>query len=400
MPLAPEWTIAADRGTCTLDGQVRDRRIYLNSAATAFPRAPGVAEAVYQALLEIPQHPGRAVGRARDAVDTCRRQLAALLGADGPDRIVLTANATHALNLAIWGVGGVRPGTCITTTNEHNSVLRPLRHMTDRFGVDLAIIRCDAHGHFDEAAFDQALGEQPALVVMNHASNVTGRVFDVAPWLARARDAGAVTLLDASQSLGHVPVDAARLGADMVAFTGHKGLHGPPGTGGLYVSPQIELEQVIVGGTGIHSDLDRHPTAMPLRLEAGTADLPALCGLAAALEWVGQRDAAFEQRASSLGEQLRRQLADTPGVRVYDGEGPATRTGIVSFRIGHWAVEEAGYALEESFGVICRTGLHCAPLIHRCIASHPEGTIRLSVSGFTRDSDVDAAVAAVRRLAR
>jgi len=378
-----------------------DRRpVYLNNAATAWPRAPGVVEAVADALRTPPAHPGRSGGRTPDVAAECRRLLAGLLGVSTPERLVLTVHATSALNLAIGGLD-LRPGELVVTTvTEHNSVLRPLNHLQRDRGIRVTTVGLGEDGGLDVRAFEQALAEQPALVVVNHASNVTGRVTEVGPLFARARAAGAVTLLDASQSLGYIPVHAPALHADLVAFTGHKGLHGPPGTGGLYVTPGLELGQTFVGGTGVRSDLRLHPAEMPVRLEAGTPNLPALAGLAVALRWGttdGRRLNANLQRVAS---RLRNGLRSLTGVTLFDDVPEAPRTGVVSFAVEGWRVDDVGCALEESFGIACRTGLHCAPLIHRAIGSAPHGTVRLSVSGFNSDQDVDAALEAVERIAR
>ena len=372
--------------------------VYLNNAATAWPRAPGVADAVADALSTVPAHPGRAGGRATDVLTECRCRLAGLLEVEDPTRIILTVNATHALNLAIGGLAMGRGAHVVTTVTEHNSVLRPIHHLRKRRGLRVTVVKLGADGGLDAEAFERALGEEPALVAVNHASNVTGRVNDVGTLFEKAKSAGAITLLDASQSLGHVPVAPTALQADLVAFTGHKGLLGPPGTGGLYVAPGIELGQVLVGGTGVRSDLEMHPPEMPTRLEAGTPNVPALAGLAAALRWLELNGESHGQRESYLADRLRRALQELPGVTVFDRSGGVSRIGVVSFRLAGWDVEDVGVALEESFGVVCRTGLHCAPLIHEAIGSAPAGTVRFSVSGFNTERDLDVGIGAVEQM--
>jgi selenocysteine lyase/cysteine desulfurase len=228
---------------------------------------------------------------------------------------------------------------------------------------------------------------------------VTGRISDVAPLFENARAQGAVTLLDASQTLGHIPVNATELCADMVAVTGHKGLRGPTGTGALYVAEGLCLRQVYVGGTGVRSDLELHPPEMPMRLEAGTPNIAALAGLAAALQWHQAHGADFTCVEHSLAVELRSGLEATAGVHVYPGGPDDRRVGIVSFTIDSFPVEDVAYVLAESFGIICRCGLHCAPLIHAAIGSAPEGTIRFSVSGANTQDEIAAAIDAVRKLA-
>jgi selenocysteine lyase/cysteine desulfurase len=265
-------------------------------------------------------------------------------------------------------------------------------------GVRIHIVGFDAHGSVDLEQFDRALAAEPVLVALNHASNVTGRVNDARMLLGRAKAAGAATLLDASQTLAQRPVRPVELNADLVAFTGHKGLHGPPGSGGLYVSPDFDLEQVIVGGTGVRSDLELHPPEMPMRLEAGTPNVPALAGMTAALRWVAERGERFGRHEQQLAARLREELGRIPGVRLFDTESEAERVGVVSFRLDRWDVDETAYVLSQSFGILCRSGLHCAPLIHEFIGSAPDGTVRFSPSGFTSNEQVEAALDAIRRL--
>jgi cysteine desulfurase/selenocysteine lyase len=373
--------------------------IYLNNAAGGWPKAPGVVEAMNAAIQAPPYSPGRSDSSFGDPVSECRARLAALLEAEDPSRIVLTSGATHALNLAILGLGLRNQAHVVTTVTEHNSVLRPLNHLAVRGDVRITVIGLDGSGHIDIESFDAALRDEPKLVAVNHMSNVTGRVCDVGPLFERAKAVGAVTLLDASQSIGHVPVHPEELHADLVAFTGHKGLHGPSGVGVLFVAPWIDLDRVLVGGTGVRSDLDLHPEDMPIRLEAGTPNVPAIAGLAAALKWRESNGPACEANARRLGRLLNSGLEEMRSVRVFSSVGDTEDSGIVSFRAEGWSVDEAGIVLQESFGIICRTGLHCAPLVHRAIGSAPDGTIRLSLSGLSSDSDIGQAIDAVRRLA-
>lgn len=377
----------------------RGRMIYLNNAASAWPKAPGVVEAVGECLTQVPGHPGRSAVSAFDFREECRARIASLLGSRQPDRIVLTQSATHALNLAILGLG-LKPGAeVVTSVAEHNSVLRPLARLEDAIGLRVTLVGMAPDGSLNQDAFERALRRSPRLVALHHASNVTGRVPPVARMFAQARQVGAITLLDASQSLGHVAVNAADLNADLIAFTGHKGLRGPSGTGGLYVASGLNLEQVVVGGTGVRSDLRLHPTEMPTRLEAGTPNLPALAGLAAALRWREEHGQHFRSQEEARAERLRTGLRGIPGVRLYGDSSEAPGTGIASFCVEGWKVEETGYALAESFDVLCRTGLHCAPMIHAALGSAPDGTVRFSPSGATTEAEIENALEAVRRLA-
>jgi len=373
--------------------------VYLNNAATAWPKAPGVAEVVAAAIEAAPSVVGRANGDETGVLDGCRAALARLLGLEDAARIALTAGGTEALNLAILGAGARAGDLVVTTEAEHNSVLRPLERQRRVAGIRLEIAPLDGDGLIDRAAFEELCGRGPRLVVLCHSSNVTGRVFEVEELFATARAAGAVTLLDACQSLGHVRIDYGSCGADMIAFTGHKGLMGPPGTGGLAVVGDLKVEQVLVGGTGVRSDLLVHPPELPTRLEFGTPNVPAFAGLKAALEWAEGEGATHARAAEEMRERLVEGLTTTPGVRLFGASGSGPATPIVSFGVDGWSAEEVGYALATGFRIACRTGLHCAPLIHRALGSAPEGTVRCSPSGFTSEEDVDTALGAVRKLA-
>lgn len=373
--------------------------IYLNNAASAWPKAPGVLEAVSRSLIDFPLPEGRLDMDRHDDAGECRQRLANLLGGVAPSRIVLTQGATMALNLAILGLA-LSPGdVVVTSVTEHNSMLRALARLESEGRIQMKVIGLNREGELNEEAFLQAMEQQPQLVALNHASNVTGRVQPVSRFFEQAREAGAITLLDAAQSLGHLPVHPEVLHADLMAFPGHKGLRGPPGTGGLYVTPNLALDQVIVGGTGVRSNLRLHPEDMPMRLEAGTPNLPGLAGLNAALSWADQHGEAFRHCERLRAEQLRVGLRALPRVRLYGDAPGALTTPVVSFSIEGWTVPECGHTLAGSFGLLGRTGLHCAPLIHDALASNPEGTIRFSPSGATTEEEIETALTAVRRLA-
>jgi cysteine desulfurase/selenocysteine lyase len=376
-------------------------QIYLNNAATSWPKAPGLGQEVAKATDEIPFHPGRSASprsalngvwersdfaAGEDPMAGCRAALARLLGDGEAQCVVLCQHATHALNLAIQGFPFVPGDRVVTTALEHNSVLRPLFQLERQGIIQLSIVPVNPEGRVEEGMFEKTLHERPPrLVVVNHASNVTGAIQNVEALLGTARGLGAVTLLDASQTLGLVDVDVPRLGADMVAFTGHKYLLGPVGTGGLYVSPEVELDPVLVGGTGVRSDLQTMPPEMPGRLEAGTPNLPAFAGLWHALSWQ-EANKPDRDRLDRLCRRLEAGLVDlgTNVVQVKGGKTP-----VISLTLPGWDVEDTGYVLEKSYGICCRTGLHCAPLIHEYIGTAPAGSLRLSLSRFTTADEVD-----------
>lgn len=371
---------------------------YLNNAAEGWPRAPGVSQAVRQALEDWRHAAGRSAGEEDDPIEQVRRTLADWLGVSDPARIVFAGSATLALNLAILGLPPERFRRVLTTVTEHNSVLRPLLDAVTRCQGQIQLVDLAPSGVLDRGAFERALQQEPTLVALNHVSNVTGQTNPIEPLLEAARSAGAVTLLDASQSVGYLSLRPEQWPLDLMAFGGQKGLHGPPGVGVLYVSPRIELQPLYSGGTGVQSELLRQPPQMPLRLEAGTANTPALLGLQAAVRWQAGQAESFRARAAETAERLQQGLEQIPGVRIFSPPGP--RVGVISFCLPGWESAEAAWVLRRSFGVVCRAGLHCAPLMHKALGSFPGGTIRFSISGFTRPEEVEAALDAVRRMAR
>jgi cysteine desulfurase / selenocysteine lyase len=375
------------------------RTIYLNEATTSWPKAPGVIESVCASMAHLPSGVGRSASSGPDVLDACRQRLAALLGVGEPARIVLTMNATHALNPAIIGLRLCKGDGVVTTCAEHNSVLRPLYHLRQQKQVHLDVIGMDSAGKIDEAEFFSALEKQPSLVALTHASNVTGRVFDVHRFCTAAKAVGATTLVDASQSLGHIPVRPVEMNADIVAFPGHKALRGPAGTGGLYVAPGVELAPSIVGGTGILSESLLQPSNMPVRLESGTPNVPAFAGLLAALQWLEVNGQAARMQSEKLMSCLRSGLHAIPRVKMVGQTGDVSQLAVVSFCMTGLNVEDIGARLLHEYGIVCRTGLHCAPLIHKFLGTEPDGTVRFSLSGFTSESDVATALDAVEQIA-
>lgn len=374
--------------------------IYLNNAAAGWPKAPGVSDAVRTALENAPAGESRDNGDWQSYAGVARRLVARLLSVDDPSRIVFTLNATHALNLALRGLELPRGALVLTSAASHNSVLRPLAHMRSEGLIRLTIVPVGLDGGISLAHYEAALSQGPSLVVLTHASNVTGHVDDIAPLFRRAKAIGAVTLLDASQTAGIVRVSPDALQADLVAFQAYKGLHGPEGVGLLYVGKSVELKPVVTGGTGVRSDLELHPSEMPIRLEAGTSNTPALAGLAAALAWHEREGAKHAERGVQWANRIREALSETKNVKVFGPGGDSLTTPVVSFQIAGLGVEEVGFILRDSFGIVARAGLHCAPLVHQAIGSAPEGTVRLSPSGFNTSEEVETAIAAVREVAR
>lgn len=368
--------------------------VYLNNAATSFPKTPGLGEEVRAWIESVPRPFGRSDGPVIDPMQLCRKHLARLFAVTDSARFVLTKGATESLNIALHGLP-LDGRTVLGSAAEHNSVLRPLYLLKKKGKIDLCLVPCDLQGRVQrEEWLRQLKKRRPALAVLTHASNVTGAVNPVKELFAEVHAHGGLTLLDASQTAGILPIEAGLMGIDLLAFTGHKYLLGPTGTGGLYVRPGIELAPLFVGGTGVRSDLSEMPPDMPMRLEPGTPAEALFAGLAWSLAW--QEQHALEPDPNqALFNRLESGLAAL-GARIFTVAGE--RTPVISFDLPGWEMDDAGKALAGSFDIICRTGLHCAPLIHEWLGARPGGTIRFSLSRFTTTADVDKALDAVRTM--
>ena len=378
--------------------------IYLDNAATSWPKPPGVAASIVDLLDHQGGNPGRsghALAIAADAVvATARLRLAALFGAPDPARIVFTLNATDALNTALWGL--LRPGDrVVTTAIEHNAVIRPLHALAGR-GVTVTRVACAPDGRLDLDDLEAALRSGSArLVAMCHASNVVGTILPARDAAALAHAHGALFLLDAAQTAGVLPIDVREMEIDLLAVPGHKALLGPTGSGALYVAPGIRLAPLRQGGTGTRSEEERQPEELPAALEAGTLNTVGIAGLGAALDYVRDRGRdAIRAHEVARTARLIGGLREIAGLRVH-GTGDAERqVATVSVSLEGWEPVDLAGALDSSFGIAVRSGLHCAPLAHRTIGTFPSGTVRFSPGPFTTDDDVDRAVRAVGTLAR
>lgn len=383
-----------------------DSRVYMNNAATSWPKPPGVAEAMAKAVRDLPGAANRGGIQDFDVFAAVREELAALMGVSRPERIALGCHSTWALNEGIFGYPLEKGDAVLTTAAEHNAVRRPLIRLESE-GIRVIRLPVDGAGRVRRADWERALGEErPKLCVLTHASNVTGAVNDVSVLAKAAREAGAAFLLDASQTLGCVPVEPERWGVDLTAFTGHKYLLGPQGTGGLYVRPGLTLKPYLLGGTGVLSESGEMPEEMPLHLEAGTGNEPSYHGLLAALLWSREHPLAPGIWKALTG-RLIGGLQEL-GCAVVAPEGPVTP--VVSFLIPGISPADAADILTGSYDIICRVGLHCAPDIMKDLRAFcgdegvsgearriPDGgTIRLSLSRFTTWEEIDRVLAAVK----
>lgn len=381
-------------------------RIYLDNAATSWPKPAAVYDAVDQYQRQIGAAAGRGAYReslaAGRIVDRARTAVAQLIGASDPRRVVFGLNGTDALNLAIHGL--LKPGDrVVTSVAEHNSILRPLRHSLEQLDLDVAYVGCDPSGVIDLDELRAALSRPTRLVAVTHASNVTGALQPIDEIARLAKQAGARTLIDAAQSLGHVELNVEQSGVDLLAAPGHKGLLGPLGTGLLYVAPGIEHELTPTrqGGTGTDSHTETAPGELPQRYEPGNVNVPGLAGLAAGCQYLLERTVADVRRHEiSLSDRWRQELQDAPGVTLY---GPA----LADARVGVWSLNVAGFdpqelaaILDASYGVCSRAGLHCAPRMHVAIGTDKlGGALRLSAGPFTTTDEIDFAIRVIREIA-
>jgi cysteine desulfurase family protein len=380
--------------------------IYLDYAATSWPKPPEVLRAMSDYLEFAGGNPGRSGHRLSIAagriVFEARQTIATLFNVADPMRVIFTPNVTYALNLAMYGL--LQPGDRVVTTSmEHNSVMRPLRALERDGGIQLVVVACAADGRLDLEAMRRAILPGTRLVVVTHASNVAGTLLPVQAIAALAHQAGALLLVDAAQTAGVVPIDQPAFGIDLLAFTGHKGLHGPPGTGGLVIGDHVDiaaLRPLVRGGTGSRSEFEQQPDLLPDKYESGTANGVGLAGLGAGVRWILARGvASIRAHEAALTERLISGLLDIRGLLVYGPCDPDHMVSVVSCRVAGYPVSEIGLRLDDDFGILCRVGLHCAPSAHRTLATFPEGTIRLAPGLATSLDEIDGTVAALARLA-
>ena len=375
--------------------------IYFDNAATGYRKPPVVIEAVCRALQGT-GNAGRGVNEASLSaarlVFETRSLLSAMFGGDGPSQTVFTANATEALNVAAEGL--LHPGDhVVTTVLEHNSVLRPLYRLQDR-GILLTIVGADAKGRLDMAALERAVRPDTRAVFCTHASNLTGNLVDIARIGAMTRKKGLLFVVDAAQTAGLFPIDMSAMGIDALCLTGHKSLMGPQGTGALLLREGVMAAPLKVGGSGIRTFDREHPAAMPTRLEAGTLNVHGIAGLGAALRYissVGQD--RIRAREQALAARFYSGIRAVPGVTVYGDFEAAERAPIVSLNLTGVDSGVVSDALMTSYGIVTRSGGHCAPLMHRALGTEKTGAVRFSFGYDNTEEEVDTAIRAIRELA-
>lgn len=376
--------------------------IYLDNAATTRRKPQPVIDAVVKAMTTM----GNASRGAHDsaleasrAVYETRCKIARLFGCTRPDHVIFTCNSTEALNIAISGT--LNKGDHVITTDlEHNSVLRPLYRLEEAGTISLSFVPADRRGQVNYDDFAALIRPETRAIVCTHASNLTGQMIDIARMGALARERGLLFLVDASQTAGCVPIHMEDMGVDVLCFTGHKGLMGPQGTGGLCIREGIEIRPFKVGGSGVQSYRKEQPEEYPTRLEAGTLNSHGLMGLSAALDFIqeiGLETIAAHERAMMV--RFYEGIKGIEGVTVYGDFSSNARTAVVALNIRGYDSSEVSDELSQTYDIATRPGAHCAPRMHQALGTTEQGAVRFSASWFTTREEVDAAIQAVRELA-
>ena len=376
--------------------------IYFDNAATTLRKPDCVVQAVTEAMCSL-GNSGRGVHRgalsaSRIIYDT-RVALAQLFGAESPERIAFTANSTQALNMAIKGI--LNPGDhVITTALEHNSVLRPLYELEDR-GVQLTVLPADSMGNIRYEDFENEIRPNTKAIVTTHGSNLTGNLLDIGRIGAIAKRHGLTYIVDASQTAGVFDIDVQAMGIDILCFTGHKGLLGPQGTGGIYVREGVEIRPLLSGGSGVQTYLRHHPPQMPTALEAGTLNGHGIAGLGAAVRYLqGTGLDAIRAKEQELMWEFYSRVLEIPGITVYGDFCDRNRCAIVSLNIRDYDSGEVSDALSTEYGIATRPGAHCAPLMHKALGTVEQGAVRFSFSHYNTMEEIKIAVSALRELAQ
>ena len=376
--------------------------IYMDNAATTLQKPREVKEAVMKAFDSMGNAGRGGTQAALDAsrmIYETREKLADLFGAESANRIAFTANSTESLNIALKGL--FCPGDhVITTVLEHNSVLRPLYWCQEQ-GVELTILDCDEKGNISYEEMESAVKENTKAIVCTHASNLTGNMIDLERVGKITKDHQILFVVDASQTAGVYPIDVQKLGIDVLCFTGHKGLLGPQGTGGLYVKTGVRIRPLLCGGSGVDTYNPYHPSEMPTALEAGTLNGHGIAGLGAAISYL-QRTGLdqIRERELSLMRRFYEGISQIPEVKIYGDFSTDKRAAIVTFNLGDYDSSEVSDELNEEYGIATRPGAHCAPLMHKALGTVEQGAVRFSFSHYNTEEEVDTAIKAVRELAQ
>lgn len=376
--------------------------IYLDNAATSWPKPESVYQAVDYFNRRIGASPGRGSHRktiiSGQVLLETRESLAELFNIKDSSRLAFTANATEAINIGLKGL--LEPGDHVVISSmEHNAVARPLYAMKDK-GVELTVVQCSPDGTLDPSLLEQAITVRTRLVCLLHASNITGTIMPIAEVGRIAHRKGVLFMVDAAQSAGVLPLDVDGQGIDLLAFTGHKGLLGPQGTGGLYIRPGLEIRPLVEGGTGSLSEQVYQPDFMPDRFESGTPNTPGIAGLNAGVKFIKETGLnKIRQHEQELTDILIQGLREIKGVILYGHCDSKRQTAVVSFNIEGLDCGEVSFLLDQKYGILCRSGLHCAPLAHQTLGTRKRGACRISPGFFNTMEDIHKVIKAVYEVA-
>ena len=381
-----------------------DKLIFLDNGATSFPKPEEVYAFMDNFYRNFGVNPGRSgydlCMETGELVETTREMLTRFFNGKDPDRLCFSYNATDALNLVINGI--LKEGDhAITTTIEHNSVLRPLYHLHKYNGIEVDYIPFDGKGFVDPDEFPKKFKKNTKLVIVNHASNVIGTIQPIKEIGTHCRENGILFAIDASQSAGKIPVDIEEMNVDVVVFTGHKSLLGPTGIGGLYVREGIEIRHTRAGGTGVRSAVRTHLDEYPFRLEYGTLNTLGVAGLHAGLKWIEKKGLNnIHEQEMKLTAMLRDGLKDIEGVTLYCQDDLTDHISILPFNIDGFEAINTGPILDVDYNIACRTGLHCAPLVHEQLGTDKiKGAVRSGIGLFNTEEHINTAINAVKEIA-
>lgn len=376
--------------------------IYLDNAATTFPKPEEVYEKINDVMRNHGANPGRsghkmALEAARIIYDS-RETVADFFNIDNPMDLAFTCNTTEALNIGIKGV--LQKGDhVITSSMEHNSVMRPLKTLEKRNFIELTVIDCNSEGEISLEEIEKAIKENTRLIITTHASNVTGTIFPISEIGKLANSKNVLYMVDAAQTAGIYQIDVKNMNIDLLAFAGHKSLLGPQGTGGLYVSDKLKLETIKEGGTGSKSELLYQPDMMPDKLECGTPNTHGIAGLAAGVNYINRVGMEnIRNHEESLAKYFIEELQKLKSIKIYGPKDFNKRAPVVSMNIGEEDSSEIAYILNEAFDIGIRPGLHCAPLAHKTIGTYEQGTVRFSFGAFTTQEEIESALEAIKEI--
>jgi len=379
--------------------------IYFDNAATSWPKPEMMIKAMAEFNANVGANPGRSGHRlsveASRIIFNAREIVASLLGAEDPHTVIFTRNATEGINTIVRGL--LRPGDhVITSSMEHNSVMRPLRAL-EAEGIELSVVQCSGKGYISPDDIIATIRKNTRMIIITHASNVTGTIMPIAEIAEMARNRDVLVCVDAAQSAGNLPINVLKDNIDFLAFTGHKSLNGPQGTGGFYIRKGLEtlVTPLERGGTGSRSEFEEHPDFMPDRFESGTPNTIGIAGLGAGAAYVTAVGIdTIRKHEIAVTELFLDGISSIKGVKVYGDINPQRRTALVSFTIEGLSPSEISFELDERFNIMSRPGLHCAPSAHRTIGTFPDGTVRFSFGMFTTKEEIRTAINAIETLSR